>query len=135
MVETETTSLLHLCPKHRMKLAYVLRGGAACSSRKRLLSTDTGEEVGADRRGILRDAAGIEGKHRMAITDANLIEALKLLTPAERAAFVDPMRATTWADTEAQLRLLSIARRKLKSALKRRARSRKERRNNFKWLN
>lgn len=71
----------------------------------------------------------------MNLTDRTLQEALATLTPAERAAFTDFLRAAPWADGEEKRHLIAAARRKLKFALKRRARSRKEARNTFKWLN
>lgn len=70
---------------------------------------------------------------RAAITDANLIEALKTLPPMERAAIADSLRGVQWADSEAQERLKSSALRKIRSRLKRRARSKREG-GKFKWL-
>ncbi len=70
---------------------------------------------------------------RAAITDANLIEALKMLPPMERAAIADSLRGVKWADSEEQARLKSSALRKIRFTLKRRVRSKKEGRK-FQWL-
>jgi hypothetical protein len=67
------------------------------------------------------------------LTDKNLIEALKTLPPAERTAIADSSRGVRWDDSEAQARLKSSALRKIRSMLKRRARSQREGRK-FQWL-
>jgi hypothetical protein len=66
------------------------------------------------------------------LTDKALSEALRSLAPAERAAIESCLRAAKWADAEAQERLKSAALRRVRSLLKRRARSRPQRK--FEWL-
>jgi len=66
------------------------------------------------------------------ISDNNLAAVLESLSPMERAAIEDCAKAARFASEEAVERLRSAVLRKVRRALKARARNRKE--GKFRWL-